>query len=295
MDFKQIRTFLALSEHLHFGQAAERLGIAQPHVSRRLRQLEDDLGVRLFYRDRRNVRLTEAGEVFVEEARTLLKDAEVARTRARETALGRRGRLTVGLVDAAMVGVPPRILDEFHRRYPDVRLTFRELGSIAQLDALTQKATDVAFFHPPPRTGGNFEHAVLGRERLVAVLPAMHRLAHRKKLSLAELANEPWVMFPRNDGPPIYDRIIATCQKAGFSPRIVQEGGPVPTRLGLVAAGFGVHLVDAAWKNLPHSGVVYIPVEPTAVISLSCYWRKADPNPILKLFVAVVRRHEIAD
>jgi len=98
-------------------------------------------------------------------------------------------------------------------------------------------------------------------------------------------------MFPRDNSTPIYDRIIALCHKAGFSPNIVQEAGPVPTRLGLVAAGFGVHLVHRAWETMPYPGVVYVPVHPTSMIVHSCYWRKDDPNPILTTFLEVVRRH----
>jgi DNA-binding transcriptional LysR family regulator len=192
-----------------------------------------------------------------------------------------------------MLGVVPLIVGEFHRAYPDVALTFKELGSVALLDALARSEADVGFMHPPVRALGSYEHIALEREPLVAVLPGSHPLARRNRLSLIELANEPWVMFPRDNGATIYDLIISLCQRAGFSPRIVQEAGSVPARLGLVAAGFGVHLVHKTWDTMPYPGIVYIPIEPTAMIGLTCYWRRGDPNPILRLFVDIVRKHRI--
>lgn len=293
MDFKGIRTFVALAEHLHFGQTAEHLRVAQPHVSRRIKQLEEELDAMLFYRDRRNVKLTEAGHVFLVEAKKLLRDADVAKERARESARGRRGNLTVSMIGSAMLGTLPEIFGEFHRQYADVSLSFMELSSVALLEALERGEADVGFMHPPIRTLGTYEHVSLEREPLIAVVPKTHGLARRNRLSLLELATEPWVMFPRDNGATIYDLIISLCQKAGFSPRIVQEAGSVPTRLGLVAAGFGVHLVHKTWETMPFPGVAYIPIEPTAMIGLTCYWRKRDPNPILKLFVDIVRRHRV--
>jgi DNA-binding transcriptional LysR family regulator len=293
MDFKAITTFVALAEHLHFGQAAEHLRVAQPHVSRRIKQLEEELDAVLFYRNKRNVTLTEAGHVFLAEAKKLLHDAEVAKERARESARGRRGNLTVSMISSAMLGALPNILGEFHRLYPDVSLSFKELNSIALLDGLNRGEADVGFMHPPIRVFGSYEHVALESEPLIAVLPAGHKLARRNRLSLLELSHEPWVMFPRDNGATIYDRIISLCQKAGFSPKIVQEAGSVPARLGLVAAGFGVHLVHKTWETMPYPGIVYIPVEPTAKIGLTCYWRKDDPNPILRPFVDIVRRYKI--
>lgn len=294
MEFKQIKTFVALAECLHFGHAAEQLGIAQPHVSRRIRQLEDDLGVALFLRNRRNVKLTEAGRVFLVEARRLLADAELAREHARESALGRRGRLNLSLIASAMLGVLPAILHAFRDRYPDVAIAVRELDSAAQFEALAAETTDVAFVHPPPRTSPAFAQIALESDPLVAVLPAGHRLAGARSIALADLADDPWIMFPRDSSTAIYDRIMATCERAGFVPRVVQEAGPVPTRLGLVASGFGVHLVHRAWEIMRFPGIVFVPVHPTASIAHSCYWRKGDPNPILRVFIDVVREHRAA-
>jgi DNA-binding transcriptional LysR family regulator len=293
MDFKQIRTFVTLAECLHFGQAAEHLSIAQPHVSRRIKQLEEELGVQLFYRDKRNVRLTEAGGVFLGEAHAMLRQAENARERTQESARGRRGLLNISLVTSAMLGILPTILGEFRRQFPDIHLTFKELGTALQLESLAQGSTDIAIIQPPMRTPDAYDHITLEREPLLAVLPRGHRLAGEAQIGLFDLAGDPWIMFPRDQSTPIHDRIIALCQKAGFSPRIVQEAGPVPFRLALVAAGFGVHVLHRSWETMPYPGIAYVPVRPTAIIAHAGYWRRGDPNPILRSFLEIARRHRV--
>lgn len=294
MDFKQLRTFVTLAGTLHFSVAAERLRIAQPHVSRRIKQLEEDLDVILFDRNRKNVRLTQAGEAFLPEAIKLLKQADDARRRAAIAGQGKMGKLTIGLISAALLGPLPEILAEFHRNFPDIVLNFVDniAPSEALLRTLEEGATDVVFVHPPVRVQGNYGRATLVREQLVAVLPHHHRLANRDRIDLVELADDPWVMFPREPNDKgVYDRIISLCHRAGFSPRITQEASHTLSRLGLVAAGFGVHLVHRTWDTMPFPGVVYIPIEPSDVIVVSAYWRKADRSPLLKSLVDIVKRY----
>src|SRR6185437_7286810 len=149
MDFKQLRTFVVVAEHLHFGRAAEQLRIAQPQVSRRVTQLEEELDVVLFERSSRVVRLTNAGKTFLQEAIALIKAADAARTRARESARGRAGLLTISLIDAALLGAVPTILNEYHKRYPNVYLSFKNHGisSAGQLDTLDDESSDMVFTH----------------------------------------------------------------------------------------------------------------------------------------------------
>ncbi len=294
MDFKQLRTFVTLAGTLHFSVAAERLRIAQPHVSRRIKQLEEDLQVTLFDRNRKNVRLTQAGEAFLPEAIKLLKQAEDARRRAMTAGQGKMGKLTIGLISAALLGPLPDILSEFHSQFPDIALNFVDnvTPSEALLRSLEEGTTDAVFVHPPARTQGEYGRATVVREPLVAVLPIYHRLANRARIDLVELADEPWVMFPREPNDKgVYDRIIALCHRAGFSPRITQEASHTLSRLGLVAAGFGVHLVHSTWDTMPFPGVAYIPVEPSDHIVVACYWRKSDRSPLLKSLVDIVKRH----
>jgi DNA-binding transcriptional LysR family regulator len=297
MDFKQLKTFVTLAATLHFGMAAERLRIAQPHVSRRIKQLEEELEVRLFDRDRKNVRLTLAGEAFLSEAVKLLKQADNARHRAHSAAEGKMGKLTLGMISAALLGPLPGALAEFHRRYPDVVLNIIDNVSPSEtlLRTLAEGATDLVFAHPPARLVGDYDRAVLVREPLVAVLPDAHRLARRNRIDLIELADDPWIMFSREiNDKAVYDGIIALCHRAGFSPRIVQEASHTLTRLGLVAAGFGVHMVHSTWDTMPFPGVVYVPIDPSDHVTVACYWRRSDRSALLAHLVKIVKQHALA-
>ena len=294
MELKQLRAFVVVAEHLHFGLAAEHLRLAQPQVSRRIAQLEDDLGVALLERNSRVVKLTDVGRAFLPEAISLLRTAEQARQRAMERARGRQGVLRVSLIDAAMIGTVTPILRAFHKRYPDVYLSFRNPGrsSASQLE-VDEGQVDVIFTHPPARIPEGYDQILLVNDPLVAVLPDKHRLAEVGTLDLADLANDPWVMFPRENDPTIYDRMISLCHSAGFSPKIVHETGHMLTRLGLVAGGFGVHLVHSAWRAMPYPGVVYVPVEPTARITLACFWRKENHSVLVANMIDIVRKYEL--
>ena len=163
MEFSQLRTFVTLAGTRHFGRAAERLRIAQPHVSRRIKQLEEDLKVTLFHRDRKDVRLTLAGEALLPEAIKLLKLAEVARRRAVFGAQGKTGKLNISVVLAALLGPLPKILDDFHRLYPEISLHFVDnvTPSAAILQALAEGSTDVVFAHPPVRLTGDLKHMTI--------------------------------------------------------------------------------------------------------------------------------------
>ena len=294
MEFKQIATFVTLAEHLHFGHAAEHLNIAQPHVSRRIKQLEYELGSLLFYRDRRNVKLTEAGEVFLVEARRLLRAADIAKERTRESALGRRGHLNVSLLGSAMLGPLSTVFGEFHRRFPDVYLRFKEAALDRDHRGSQRRRHRRRLLSPADSRLRRLSITSPSRsEPLIAVLPKLIGLHGGRSSTLIDLAPDPWVMFPRDNGTSVYDLIISLCQKVGFSPNIVQEADSVQSRLGLVAAGFGVHLVHQTWRTVPYPGVAYVPVQPTATIGLSCYWRKDNTNPILGTFIETVRKYEL--
>jgi DNA-binding transcriptional LysR family regulator len=294
MDFKQLRTFVTLASTLHFGLAAERLRIAQPHVSRRIKQLEEELEVLLFHRDRKNVRLTRAGEAFLPEALNLLKQSDLARRRALSASQGKMGKLTIGLITAALYGPLPDILADFRRQFPEISLNIVDniSPSEALLRTLEEGLTDLVFVHPPVRLIGEFDRAIIVHEPLVAALPNVHRLAKRDRIALVELADDPWIMFPREiNDKGIYDRLITLCHRAGFSPRVTQEASQTLTRLALVAAGFGVHLVHRAWERMPFPGVVYIPVEPSDHIVVAGYWRRSDRSPLLDHLVGVIKQH----
>lgn len=295
MDLKELAAFVAVAEYLHFGAAAQHLGVAQPQVSRRIRALEEKLGVALFERNNRGVKLTPYAKSFLPEAVQLLRVAEGTRQRAAELAKGLHGLLTVSLIDAATLAAAPPIFAAFHERHPEVHISFLNSGatSAAQILALADNSADVVFTHPPQQRPDNLGEIRVVDDPLVAVVPRKHRLAKRKKLDLAELEHEPWIMFPRSNDPPIYDRMIGLCAQRGFTPHIALEMGHMLTRLGLVASGFGVHMVHRAWELMPFPGVAYIPIEPTTNVTVSCLWRKDNESEPLANLVEIVRTFKV--
>jgi len=133
------------------------------------------------------------------------------------------------------------------------------------------------------------------REPLVAVLPGNHRFAQRNRIELIELADDPWIMFSRQtNDKTVYDCIIALCHRAGFSPRIAQEASHTLTRLGLVAAGFGVHMVHSTWDTMPFPGIVYVPIDPTDFVTVACFWRRSDRSELLANLVKIMKQHALA-
>jgi DNA-binding transcriptional LysR family regulator len=295
MDLKELETFVAVAEYLHFGIAAQHLGLAQPQVSRRIRSLESELDIALFERNNRAVKLTGYGKAFLPEAIALIKKSEETHQRAAELARGREGVLTVSMIDAAALNAAPPVFKAFHQRHPDMNVAFRHWGltSAAQILALADNSADLVFTHPPVRIPDNVDHIRLVNDPLVAVLPVDHRLAHRSHLDLAELRDETWIMFPRSNDPPVHDRMTGLCQSSGFTPKIAFETSHMLTRLGLIASGYGVHLIHRAWQDMPFPGVVYIPVEPTMNIVVSCFWRRDNDSQILARLIEVAREFAV--
>ena len=295
MDVKELETFVAVAEYLHFGAAGDHLGLAQPQVSRRVSALEQELKAPLFERNNRAVKLTEFGRAFLPEAVAFIKKAEETRQRAAELVRGRHGVLTASLIDAATLDCAPKVLKEFHRLYPDGHIAFRNWGanSAAHVLNVSENGVDIVFAHPPLRMPENLDCVRLVNDPLVAVVPLEHRLVGSELIGLEQLAEDDWVMFPRANNPPVYDNMIALCRSAGFTPRVVFETHHMLTRLGLIASGYGVHLVHRAWQLMPYPGVAYIPVVPTDNVVVSGFWRKDNDNPVLAKLVEVARCFEV--
>ena len=244
MELRHLRYFVAVAEELHFGRAAKRLCITQQPLSRQIKDLERELGVELFYRTKRTVRLTEVGEVFLAETRKTLQQAEYAVYLAKQAKQGKIGRLTIGFTGSALNIVLPAAIRQFKKLYPQIDLTLERLQTIEQVEALNNKQIDLGLLHPPIDDDTLILETIY-LEQLVVALPDNHPLAKDTSvpISLKHLANEPFILFPRQFGSVLYDRIINLCQQAGFSPNIVQEAIPQQTILGLVAAGIGISLI----------------------------------------------------
>ncbi|MFC0401431.1 LysR substrate-binding domain-containing protein [Paraburkholderia rhizosphaerae] len=265
MDLRRIRYFVVLAETLHFGRAALALNIAQPPLSQQIRVLEQELGARLFERSNRRVELTPAGKALLPEARALLAQAERTSTVAARAQRGEIGELRVGLTgSAAFTVVIPRLILSYRQRFPGVRLRIEELTTREQLAALLEQRLDVAIVRSvlAPDLPPTLRATCLLEDSLVVALPAQHRLAGvARPLPISTLAEEPFVMYPRESGTGVYDQIITLCRQAGFAPTVAQEAHAMATILGLVAAGLGVAVVPESLRSVGANGVVYRPIK----------------------------------
>ena len=290
MELSHIRYFVAAAEELHFGRAAKRLHITQPSLSKRVAKLEEELGVELFHRTRREVWLTEAGDAFLEGARLVLEDAQRAKEEARKAARGELGKLEVGFFSPAIYGILPEILKSYHERFPAVRVTLHEWTSVVQLERLREAKIEIGFMRAPVEEEGFLtEHVFL--EPIVAALPEDHPQARREVVPPEELADDPFIMVPRHKEPNSFDRYVSICQRAGFSPKITQEVFEIHVIVGLVATGMGVAFVPGSIRNLKRPGLVYRPLEdPEAHIGTAVVRRSARPSPVLRTFLDTLQR-----
>jgi DNA-binding transcriptional LysR family regulator len=290
MELRHLRYFVAVAEELHFGRAARRLNLAQPPLSQQIRTLEEELGVRLFLRTSRKVELTEAGRLFLEQAGLVLASADKARHTMRAAHRGEAGRITIGFVTSAVYTFVPTILREFNRGRPNVEIRCFEMNSNEQKAALQERRIEVGF-NRTLLNDPTLHAEILARERFVLALPADHPRAGDRKLRLRQFADDGFIQFSRAQGNVIYDGAIASCQRAGFSPRIAQESSGVQTTLALVAAGLGVAMVPASLQQLKRPGVVYreLPPGDTQELELALVWRKDGTSPLIETFVKIAR------
>jgi len=309
VELRHLRYFVAVAEELSFTRAAERLHIAQPPLSTQIRNLEAALGVALFDRSRRQVALTDAGELLLEESRRLLTQIEQALSATRTAGEGEAGRLTIGFIPSASTSTLPGHLRAFRKRHPGVELFLRELPPDELAAQLHAGALDLCFLYLPfddPR----LEQVVVAREPLVAALPEDHRLAGDGRpcsraaggggdaarggdaaLRLADLRDEPFVLPARHHMPGLHARVLAACRRAGFEPEPVQRDvWLLQTVLGLVAAGVGVALVPQSVRGLFSTGVAFRPLRDAGdPVELGAVWRADDASPTLRNFVALLR------
>ena len=289
IELRHLRYFVAVAEELHFGRAAEKLGIAQPPLSQQIKSMEALVGYPLFER-RPQVRLTPAGEALLEVARRTLAQVEEGLDLTRRAGRGDAGRLTVGFAASILTTALPEILRTYRERHPGVELRLRELSSAAQAAALADGSIDVGFVREAVEQAAGLTCEPVLREEFVAVLPPAHPLAERGQLPLADLSGEPFVHFPRAVAPALFDQIADACQRAGFRPRVVQEAQEWLTILGLVEAGLGVSLVPASFQRLRWGGVQYRPLGPPREFTdVFVCWRASPVVPTVLPLVEIAR------
>lgn len=289
MELRLLRSFVVVAEELNVGRAASLLHLTQPSLSRQIAALEHDLGVELFARVRKRFVLTAAGESFLVDARQLLERADEAVRDAQRVHRGELGTLRLRFVQSATFEVLPRLLGAFRAVNPDVVLDLETMTTIRQTEALREGRIDVGLFRLGVARG--LETRVISRDPLVAALPTGHRLARRKRISLADLAEDPFVLYTRATGPTVFDRIVDHCRMAGFEPEVTQEAADVQTIVSLVAAGLGVSLLIAPAPRIDPEAVVYRELsDDLPPWELSVAWSPDNRSPVLARFLDLVAR-----
>ena len=256
MDLRQFQYAVAVADELHFGRAAERLHVAQPSLSRQIRDLERDLGVALFTRTSRHVELTPAGAAFVGAARRTIASAAESRESAVAAANGVEGRVSLGFVASAAVEILPQLVAAHRAARPLVQLVLHEMTTEEQIEGLLSGDIDVGLGRDLEATAG-LRVQTLRREPLIAAIPSDHPLQHRRRVSLADLEGSAFVTLPRQRVPRAWDRLLLMAQAAQVRPSYVQEANQFVTLLALVAAGLGVAIVPESVRTLRHEGVHY--------------------------------------
>jgi DNA-binding transcriptional LysR family regulator len=288
MELRHIRYFLAVAAEKNFTRAAERVGIGQPPLSLQIRDMEREIGAPLFHRVPQGAELTAAGKAFHELVRHIPAQVERAAHAAQRAMRGEVGTLSVGFtVSSAFNPVVAAAIRNFRRAYPDVILRLKESNTPRLISGLQKGALDVVFMRPGEVEDDGLILRTISEEPLLAVVPSKHSAAKRTKLKLADLREENLILFPRQISPKLFDTIMAACRKAGFEPRLGQSVPQITSIVQLVAAELGVSLVPASMQQLQVKGAVFKEVhDVSATASLTLAWRRSDPSPFLKNFIA---------
>jgi len=293
VELRHVRYFLAVAEHLNFSKAAQQLHIAQPPLSRQIQQLEADLGVVLFLRNKRHVELTRAGHVFLDEARKLVVQAGHAAEAARHAQKGESGGVRIGIA-SGLGGVAGRAVAEYCKRFPAINIECKDVFSTVQNEVLYKREIDVGFLRPPIDQL-NLACELLFEEEFVVVLPKIHRLAKRKSLRLKDVADEPLIIFDRTFSSGLYDKILGLYSRQGLTPHFTvahveahEEAGAIMVATGkaiFIGAGAivtrSVHGIDLASVRLN---------ETEAKIEVYMAWRKDEESTAVLSFLDSVRR-----
>ena len=243
MELRQIRSFLSIAETLHFGRTAEMIHLSQPALSLQIRALEDEIGVRLFERNRRKTELTAAGVAFREDATGALLRLDQAVHKAKLAASGKLGSLRIGFVSTAGNEIVPAIIRQFRELNAEVEFFLRNILTIDQIQMLEAGSLDIGFLRLPIGEHSGLEVVTVHREPFVLVVPSSHKLAKRKRVRLREASGQDFVMYERTYAPGFHDLIFGMLRDAGIIPKVRQTAGEMPMLISLVDSGVGVAIL----------------------------------------------------
>jgi DNA-binding transcriptional LysR family regulator len=288
-ELRHLRYFTAVAEELNFSRAAERLHMAQPPLSAAIRQLERELGVDLFTRTSREVKLTDAGRTFLNGARRTLAEADRAMEDAKRAAAGELGRLRIGYSWSTRFATLPALGKAFRDSHPDVELLAQEMWNAQMAPAFANGTIDVAIsLHP--EIASELELTPIRKERLIALLPAGHPLAGEQAIPLSALSDWEFVLFPREIAPRLYDAFVAIYRRAGFEPRLRSESFHTGWDLGVLSDVPAAALApESIAAGLPEGIAAVALSEPTDALETCLVSRSDERSPAVEAFIAVAR------
>lgn len=291
VELRHLKYFVAVAEELNFTRAAARLRTAQPSLSQQIRQLEKQVGAQLLDRSRHHVALTDAGRIFLQQARDILGRVEHARRLARQAAEGQAGELSVGTFPSADVRILPALRPLLAARLPDLRLILHSKYAMDPVSGLLSGALDVAFMRGPVEHDG-LETCELATEQLVIVLPTHHPLARRKRIPVRSLDDLPCITLERSLSPPLHDAAAALYRQARIRMHAVSSADNVLGHLQMVQEGRGFALLPDSISALLPPGVTYKPLdcEPVPTVAIVAAWKHGNGSRLLREFVELARR-----
>ena len=287
---RRLQYFLTVAEELNFQRAADRLNITQPALWRQVRELEQEIGVKLFSRSLPGIKLTDAGHSYLVDARRVLEQLDAARARAHRIQQGQVGLLRIAFNEiAARERCLPRFFQGFRARFPGVELQLDVMMSQRQVEALDNGAIDAGFmFHRPPSDPRLSFCTILGDDHIIA-LPKGHSLSHAPTITLADLADEPLIMPSPTLNRALHGKLMSTCLAGGLIPKVIQHADNEHTLLNMVAAGMGVAFVNTSCRKR-HAGEVLLReiADFSVPVELELVWLEDNSNPALVHFIDLV-------
>jgi DNA-binding transcriptional LysR family regulator len=290
VNFKQLTYFMAVAEELHFGRAAERLDMAQPPLSRQIKQLEEELGAVLFNRGRSSISLTQAGERLMERGKSILRQLEDTRLEVRRLGQGAEGRLRIGFVGSATFGILPNIIKSFRANFPEVNLSLVPMNNAQLHRALVSRELDVAFARPALKDA-EFLTKELLEEKLILALPDVVDTGGRTVAKLERLETHNLILYPEYPRPSYADFVLEACEAAGFRVPLRVWCMDLQTALSLVSVGEGVCIVPESVSSAPRQGMKFLKIEPEiARTALSVNYRLDEQGVHVQNFVRLAQK-----
>ena len=290
MDLRQIRCFVAVAEELHFHNAARRLGVAQPALSRTIKTLETELGTILFERSNRKVVLTQAGQTMLEGSNKILHLSERLVENVRAAGAGKKGTLRLGYTDNAINGALPKLLKQFQSDFPDIELQLHHLVTSRQFASLEDESIDLGFATASQVPPG-FESLRLQREHFVCLVPEDHRFASLQRIKLKDLRGEPMVRGIASEWAHFHAHLRPAFLRAGFEPTIAQESLTTSSILRLVSCGMGIAILTETTSETPIPGVKRLEIDDMDVqLSTLAIWKAASLPTAKSSFVGFLQR-----